>query len=169
MWNDTDTPLAFFISFRCYGTWLHGDNRKSTDRHNNSYGAPKIPPTSHWNEISKQRLKHRPVSLDTARRSSVERAVRETCEKRGWTVLAINVRTNHVHVVVRTGDRKAALALNAFKANATRQMRADRCWLNDHSPWADKGSERWLWTEKHVADAVEYVINGQGDDLPKFD
>jgi hypothetical protein len=47
-------------------------------------------------------------------------------------------------------------------------MREDRCWLNNHSPWADKGSERWLWTEKHVSDAVDYVINGQGDDLPKF-
>jgi len=23
MWNDTDTPLAYFISFRTHGTWLH--------------------------------------------------------------------------------------------------------------------------------------------------
>jgi REP element-mobilizing transposase RayT len=107
--------------------------------------------------------------LDAARRTSVEKAIRETCEKRGWTLLAINVRTNHVHIVVRTNDRKPALALNAFKANATRQMREDRCWLNSYSPWADKGSERWLWTEKYVADAVNYVINGQGDDLPKLD
>src|SRR5207253_10119374 len=27
MWNDTDTPLAHMITFRCYGTWLHGDVR----------------------------------------------------------------------------------------------------------------------------------------------
>ncbi|MGH9933202.1 MAG: hypothetical protein ACREA9_28800 [Pyrinomonadaceae bacterium] len=25
VWNDTETPLAYFISFRSYGTWLHGD------------------------------------------------------------------------------------------------------------------------------------------------
>src|SRR6266566_1829504 len=28
MWNDTDTPLACFISFRTYGTWLHGDTNE---------------------------------------------------------------------------------------------------------------------------------------------
>jgi hypothetical protein len=32
MWNDTDTPLAYFISFRTYGTWLIGDSRGSIDR-----------------------------------------------------------------------------------------------------------------------------------------
>jgi hypothetical protein len=38
-WNDSDTPLAYFITFRAYGTWLHGDKRGSVDRHNNRYGA----------------------------------------------------------------------------------------------------------------------------------
>jgi hypothetical protein len=32
MWNDTDIPLAYLITFRCYGTWLHGDKRGSIDR-----------------------------------------------------------------------------------------------------------------------------------------
>ena len=26
-WNDTGIPLAYLITFRCYGTWLHGDAR----------------------------------------------------------------------------------------------------------------------------------------------
>ena len=30
VWNDTDTPLAYLITFRSYGTWLHGDERGST-------------------------------------------------------------------------------------------------------------------------------------------
>src|SRR6185369_556860 len=29
MWNDTDIPLAYLITFRSYGTWLHGDDRGS--------------------------------------------------------------------------------------------------------------------------------------------
>jgi hypothetical protein len=48
MWNDTDTPLAYFISFRTYGTWLHGDERSSTDRFHNQYGSPFIPPNEKW-------------------------------------------------------------------------------------------------------------------------
>jgi len=29
MWNDTDIALAHLITFRCHGTWLHGDERGS--------------------------------------------------------------------------------------------------------------------------------------------
>lgn len=81
----------------------------------------------------------------------------------------MNVRTNHVHVVVSIGMKEASRALNALKANATRQMREDGNWNSPRSPWADKGSERYLWNERSVALAVDYVVNGQGGDLPEFD
>jgi hypothetical protein len=44
MWNDTDTPLAYLITFRCHGTWLHGDERGSVDRFHNRYKSPCIEP-----------------------------------------------------------------------------------------------------------------------------
>jgi hypothetical protein len=31
MWNDRDIPLAYLTTFRCYGTWLHGDDRGSVE------------------------------------------------------------------------------------------------------------------------------------------
>ena len=99
-WNDTDTPLAFFIAFRAYGTWLHGDKRGSVDRHNNRYGTPRIPRNDTWRRIEGDLLKHPPVNLDARRRSSIKKAIRETCEKRGWFLSALNIRTNHVHSVV---------------------------------------------------------------------
>ena len=169
MWNDTDSPIAYLITFRCYGTWLHGDERGSIDRHNNVYGALKNPPNDHWKEISAARRKHMPVKLDSRLRASVERAIRQTCEIRKWALFAVNVRTNHAHIVSSTGGRRPSVHLNAFKANATRQIGTDGTWTFAHSPWADRGSERWLWTEKHLSDAVEYVVNGQGGDLPRFD
>jgi hypothetical protein len=74
-----------------------------------------------------------------------------------------------VHVVVSIGAKKSELALNAFKANATGQMKRNGCWQLDHSPWVDKGSRRPLWNERSVERAIDYVINGQGDELPEFD
>ncbi|MBA3352300.1 MAG: transposase [Blastocatellia bacterium] len=168
MWNDTDIPLAYFISFRSKGTWLHGDERGSTDRHNNIYGTPHIPANQNWLNHNRRKLIGAPVALDAARRRSINASIRETCTIRGWKLLAINIRTNHVHTVVSTGGKKGELALNAFKANATRQMRADGCWQNDRTPWADKGSCRRLWNEQSIANAIEYVLYGQGDDLPEF-
>jgi REP element-mobilizing transposase RayT len=169
MWNDTDIPLAYLITFRCYGTWLHGDERGSIDRFHNQYKSPYIQPNERWQQHNMGTLKGKLVSLNAAQRALVDKAIRETCAIRHWPLRAINVRTNHVHVVVSIGDKKPELALNAFKSNATRQMRQDRCWGQSHSPWADKGSKRYLWNERSIARATDYVISGQGDELPDFD
>ncbi|HEV7472917.1 MAG TPA: transposase [Pyrinomonadaceae bacterium] len=169
MWNDTDIPLAHLITFRSYGTWLHGDKRGSVDRFHNQYQAPYIRPDKERFEANLDRLSHEIVSLNARQRDSTENAIRETCKVCKWALLAVNVRTNHVHSVVSIGTAKSSRALNAFKAYATRRMRQDGCWLSDRSPWADKGSKRNLWTERSVELAIDYVLNGQGDDLPDFD
>jgi len=169
MWNDTDIPLAHLITFRSFGTWLHGDDRGSVDRSHNRYKAPYASPNPNRYQHNKNLLKGEAVILDANQRSSVETAICQTCVFRKWLLRAINVRTNHVHVVVSIGEKKPELALNAFKANATRQMRQDGCWQREHSPWVDKGSKRNLWNERSIERAIDYVINGQGDELPEFD
>ena len=169
MWNDTDIPLAYLITFRCYGTWLHGDERGSVSRHKNQYKISRLSPNEKWLETNWERMTGEVVLLDAEQRNAVETAIRETCEIREWHLHAVNVRTNHVHAVAAIGAKKPEIALNAFKANATREMRQNDCWKNEKSPWTDKGSKRYLWNEKSVAQAIDYVINGQGDDLPEFD
>ena len=36
-------------------------------------------------------------------------------------------------------------------------------------PWARHGSTIYLWKERDVAKAIEYVLLGQGDDLFRLD
>jgi len=169
MWNDTDIPLAYLITFRCYGTWLHGDSRGAVDRFHNQYKSPYLRANENWRRHNEQKLKCPPITLNAAQRQSVESAVRETCTVRHWLLHALNVRTNHVHSVVSIGEIDPDLALIALKANATRQMREDNCWLAENSPWVRKGSKRNLWNEKSIERAIDYVLYGQGDDLPVFD
>ena len=166
MWNDTDSPLAYLISFRSYGTWLHGDKRGAIDRFHNRHGTPYLPRSETWQHHNHKQLKTHPLILGPRERGAVNRAVRETCETRRWVLHACNVRTNHVHAVV-TANRPADLVLNALKANATRQLREDKLWLHPFSPWAHKGSKIMLWTELSVANAIDFVLTGQGTDLPK--
>ena len=169
MWNDTDIPLGYLITFRCYGTWLHGDERGSIDRFNNRYKSPYIDPNERWHRHNAQVLQDEPVTLDASQRQSVEAAIRETCTIRCWHLHALNVRTNHIHAVVSIGPTKPERTLIAFKANSTRQMRTDGCWRHERSPWAEKGSKRYLWNERSVTRAIDYVLYGQGDELPNFD
>jgi REP element-mobilizing transposase RayT len=166
--NEEHIPIAYLITFRPYGTWLHGDERGSVDKFNNQYGTPRITANQNWQRHNERSLKQPPVHLDAARRESTKAAIRETCMIRSWLLHAVNIRTNHVHSVVSAGCSPKRI-LSAFKANATRKMRESGCWNNSNSPWALKGSKRYLWTERNVVDAIDYVLYGQGDELPSFD
>lgn len=168
MWNDS-IPLGFLITFRCYGTWLHGDKRGSTDRHNNLYNTPHIARNETWRQYNKKTLRGNPFKLGSREREIVARTIRKTCAFRNWELIALNVRTNHVHIVVYPGGREPGRLLNAFKANATRMLRESDLWTGKHSPWADKGSTIYLWNEENLSIAVRYVVEGQGGPLPNFD
>src|SRR5436190_13907467 len=93
--NEDHTPLAYFITFRTYGTWLHGDERGSVDRHNNRYGALLIKPNSNWLAYNRNQLKHAPVKLNKRQRTLIKESIERTCDVRGWRLYKTNVRTNH--------------------------------------------------------------------------
>ena len=106
MWNDTDLPLGYLITFRCYGTWLHGDDRGSIDRLHNRYKAPYLPRSDRRRELNTGTLKSDLDTLNAKQRQSVDSAIREVCAHRKWFLHALNVRTNHVHIVVSPGRVK---------------------------------------------------------------
>jgi REP element-mobilizing transposase RayT len=163
--NEDHTPLGYLITFRCYGTWLHGDKRGSVDRHHNRYGAPPIQPNETWLQHNERLLKDEPVKLSKEQRTLVETSIKATCEIRGWRVHATNVRTNHVHLVVTAACGPGRI-LNAVKSNATRTLREQGAWLRSGSPWANSGSKRYLWTDEYVQKAIDYVELDQGDVFP---
>ena len=160
----SDTPLAYLITIRSYGTWLHGDTRGSHDRHRNAYRSPRIPSSRAWERATRAALRHPPVRLDAARREAVDTAIRETCLARNWGLLAVNVRTNHAHAVVIAACDPIRI-ITALKAYATRTMRERGCWTLDRTPWAAGGSRRYLWTTASVERAITYVVDGQGSPL----
>ena len=84
------------------------------------------------------------------------------CKKRHWDLWIVNARTNHIHAVV-TAPCKLELVLTAIKAKATRKLREAGYCRNDESPWAKRGSKKYLWTEQDVIDAVVYVQYEQGE------
>ena len=119
--NETRRPLAYFISFRCYGTWLHGDERGSVDRLHNTYGSPFIATDEAREQAEFLKLKHSPVMLDTNQQMNMDATIREVCTYRNWLLRALNVRTNHVHAVV-TADWQPERVMHSFKSYATRRL-----------------------------------------------
>ena len=119
-------PQPYFITFTCYGTWLHGDERGSIDREHNDWQTPPLEPDEERERHDFALLKHSPVKLGPKQRLIVHRTIEEVCQHRGWRLHALNVRTNHVHVVV-TANRRGKRVYNDFKSYATRHMKEQGC------------------------------------------
>ena len=156
-------PLACLITFRTYGTWLHGDVRGSVDRITNIFDTPLLPPDRVRRRSEEQELQSAPVVLTADQRRVVETAVRNLCLHRGYALLAVNVRTNHVHAVISAAC-KPERVLEAIKAYATRELRQAGSMPATVKPWARHGSTRYLWKDKSVEKAIAYVLYQQGDE-----
>ena len=158
-------PFGFHIIFRTYGTWLHGHRRGSVNRFNNRFGTPRVPANKLRENYNRSRLARKPVKLKSRQRELIEDAIRETCGFRQWKLWVTNIRSNHVHSVVSALCKPERIR-TAFKANATRKLREGGYWRSNKTPWVEKGSIKWLWTERDLINAIVYVQYDQGEPLP---
>ena len=103
--------------------------------------------------------------MGDAERGLVAGTVRGCCEARDWPLVALNVRTNHVHVVVEPAGRSPEEVMSAMKAVATGALRRAGRIEADRKPWGRHGSTRYLFEEEAVPSVVSYVVERQGVNL----
>src|SRR5438067_736334 len=102
-------PLAWFITWTTYGTWLHGDARGSfRDR---TY----LLPDRNLEEANRSEMTGDLVFLTDRQRTLIDAALVSECLAQGWQLHARNVRTNHVHVVV-SASRAGTFVRSRLKA-----------------------------------------------------
>src|SRR3972149_3634306 len=154
-------PLAYLITFTCYGTRLHGAESGSVDRNHNIPGTPYLPPNEARVLAEEKRMKQEPYELDRQRRAAVLEAVRNLCSHRGWRLLAAHVRSSHVHCVVSARVAPERV-MRDVKVHASRTL--DRTGLDGlaRRRWPPHGSTRYLWKVEHVGAAIHYVVREQG-------
>src|SRR5262245_2608821 len=93
-------PLAFLLTFRTYGTWLHGDERGSVDDDHNAPITPLLPSDHPRRDYAAAALTHEPLILSDAMQRTVDEAILDECSFRHWELMERAVRTNHVHIVI---------------------------------------------------------------------
>lgn len=111
------------------------------------------------------RLAWAPLTLDRPKRDVVNAAIHEACAFKEWPVLAVNVRTNHVHLVVVAPLVHPDRVMSTIKARATLRLREAGLVESDATVWTEHGSTRWLWSEPAVEAVRRYVLDEQGPDL----
>ncbi len=168
MLYETAIPLAYFITFTCYGTWLHGDKSTSVDRFTNTPGTDFLSFNSKRLHLVKKGMPETPYFLDESRRKNVLQAIEEVCIHRKWVLLAAHVRSNHVHLVIHA-IAKPEQIMNTIKSYASRHLnkaKLDECRVRR---WTHHGSTRYLWKETEVEATIQYVVNEQGLPMAVFE
>jgi REP element-mobilizing transposase RayT len=161
--------LAYFITFSTYGTWLHGTAKGngSVDRRHNIYGTPFIPPDEGREDLATNRMAGPPYVLEETARTIVRDAIVAYCEEKKWTLLALHVRTNHVHAVV-SAECDPGRLVSDLKARASRELNRSGTDGNANR-WTRHGSTRHLFDEASVAAAVVYTLDEQGPPMAVYD
>ncbi len=156
-----DEPLAYFITWTTYGTWLPGDERGWAKK--KVWGVQS--PDAQREEVASQLMTEERVILSTAQRAVVDRVILDHCQLRGWALHARNIRTNHVHVVVTAAVEPKTIR-EQLKAWGSRRLseatglkgtgkHGKRRW------WTEGGNIEFIWDEEHLEMATRYVLEGQ--------
>jgi len=157
----------YLITFACYGTHLHGDDRGSVDRRHNQPGSRVIQPDERLLAAERYLMDQPPYRLDAERRNIVLKAIREACEYRRWTLMAAHVRTEHVHAVIAALEGPAKV-MSDLKRYASRALNMASFDPPDRKRWARHGSTQRLHNLEAVRSAVRYVVEGQGQPMALF-
>lgn len=102
------------------------------------------------------------VILDRVARDLVEQTIGDVCAHSDWRLLAVNARSNHVHVVVCAEQHTPERVMNAFKSWCSRRLNELRG--TDNRWWSRHGSTRWLNREEDVHAVIHYVTHQQDGD-----
>ena len=113
-------PMAYFITFTCYGTWLHGDERGSVDQEHNAPERRCCRPTQTATPGDGKPSPSRPITSMATTPSHAGCGMRDRPAE-GWTLDAVHVRSNHVHIVV-TAPGPPERVMNDFKTAASRRL-----------------------------------------------
>jgi len=148
-------PIAFFITWPTYGTWLPGSERGWVEYHRGWQL-----PNRNLEQICETRMAEKQCLLAHQERKLVIAQVAETCRFRNWILHAVDCRSNHAHIVVGATNANPTKVRKDIKAWCTRRLKE----LSDprrSNWWAERGSIRYIWNDDSLATVIQYVTEAQ--------
>ena len=148
-------PIAFFVTWPTYGTWLPGDERGWIEYH---HGWQL--PSPNLESLCSSRMTEKQCLLSGPEQQIVEEQAAETCRYRGWILHAVECRTNHVHLVVSAFETNPKKIRADIKAWCTRRLK-EKSSSSRMNYWAERGSIRYVWDQESLDRVVNYVTVAQ--------
>ena len=146
---------TFHVVITTYGSRLQGSERGS---HRHGTGA--VIPSEGLELFHRRLMKEPEVAFHN---ESVRAAVRDSiisiCKERDWIVSALNVRTNHVHILFSIfAQEDPAEVVGAIKSNAVSALIVFPE-FRERRIWTEGASVNWIRSARYFQYAYRYVMN----------
>jgi REP element-mobilizing transposase RayT len=153
-------PIAFFLTWTTYGSWLPGDDRGWVDGRGHLHAAEPARAMRASRLLAESRL-----TLGVHQQSVVADVIAAHSNIRGWTLHAMSCRSEHVHVVITAVGVSPEDVLSQLKTWASRRLKGasaeDRTRRRRMRWWTEGGSKRWIYDVAGLEAVVTYVAECQ--------
>jgi hypothetical protein len=170
-----DLDRYWLLTWTTYGTWLPGDPRGFVSDIRDSQGRSvrhNVPGTPFDADMpalegaARRAMVGQSVWLGSAEAEILCKQFQETAIFRGWTLFAVAIMRNHVHVVLGVpGDPEPERLLQDFKSYGSRALGKQGCKPAGARWWTRSGSKRKLPCYEAVCAASDCVTRQQAEPL----
>ncbi len=176
---------GFHFIFTCYGFWLPNDPRGSwsdvirrfdllvAGRATKTHSTRSLAAETHDQAArlaAKRLLKYPPVRLDGIGAREAGHGVSDAAQDRGYTIHAMAILPDHVHLVTAWHARPIDQIAAHIKSCMTRRMNVAGCHplaafakgKRTPSPWARNYWCPFIWDDEHMRIVIRYVEANPG-------
>ena len=154
-----------------YGHWLPNDPRgsgsseikqsKFEDLGPIHFGRKQVQPSRDelrmFQNEAQPRLEHEVIWFDQSMRDLLADAVANVVECRKYTVWAMAILKNHLHLCIRKHRDDALTMLDLIGLATCERLRKEGVIPGDHPLWANRPYKRYLYTPQEVRNVVHYI------------
>ncbi len=105
--------------------------------------------------------------MNASQCQTVLQSIIDTCRCSQWHLYAAHVRSNHMHVVLKSEKEPEKIAVS-LKAYATRYLKKEYPQLKRESFWSRGASTGYIYQSDNVFRAMQYTIEEQGREMALY-
>jgi len=136
------------LTWTAYGNWLQGDKRKYVKN------GQILDPNPSLESKNRENMKYPKVSLTTAQREIIEKAIVDESAGLNQKIYVIAIRRSHIHLVTDCNFISAASAVSHYK-NAARLAMKSNGFVG--RLWTKGFSTRYCFDENQLNKVIQYV------------
>lgn len=142
--------IGYMLTWTTYGSWLQGDERSYVKDGRTLGGNKKLV------ELCEKYQKGHTVKLGYDEKNIVRRAILNEAERIGYTIEALAVCSNHVHLVARYSPEPIGQIVSRFKNVTTSALKKHG---RDGRVWTRGFDKRFCFNEEDLNWRIQYVEN----------